>query len=317
MAQGGDDPVYQIAALCFDSKKFAVVVGSEIARLAAKRIAASFPGLLTLGVKRAADIKFKATSSGEKEHYIESWTKFISTNPLDVATEIATQLPVAKFKQWIKQELNLTIRNRRPTVSLKALQKLGAQLLTTNYDTLLESARIPRAVPGSDRMLNILSSDFNELQDLILGESQGILHLFGVFRECMLFTKSDHEDYIKNEEVMQHLGTLFYQSHILFVGFQKNDPFLNTLYGVMQKKLSKRLGNMKNRHYILVPDSELAVFNEGFPGILPLPYGSSDNELVRFLQEVIGQAIEAHHRGQKRRQDTYGKTITPILSIQH
>jgi len=116
---------------------------------------------------------------------------------------------------------------------------------------------------------------------------------------------------------MAHLQSIFYHSHVLFVGFEKNDPFLNTLYEVMIDELGmgKRLGSTRNRHYILVPNSDVRTFSDHFEGVLPVPYGSSLDELVNFLQMIL-EAIDIHQRGQKRRKDDdEGKALLCLCHI--
>ena len=305
---------YDIASLCFDvrGQKFVVIVGSQISKLATGRKAASFFELLQLGVKRALDIKFRTNANPEeKRTYREGLLALIPTNPLHVADEIHSQLREVRFCQWLHQEFRqFKITNPQPTSILKCLQKVGGRLLTTNYDLILEKSKLPPnkfggEVPESDRPLNILvEGDYEDIGEVIAGPKQAILHLFGTYESQLVFTSSHHESYTSNDEAMAHLQSIFYHSHVLFVGFEKDDPFLNTLYKVMMNELRmrKRLGSTRNRHYILVPKSDVRTFSDHFKGVLPVPYGSSLDELVNFLKMIL-EAIDSHRRGQKRRKD--------------
>ena len=306
---------YDIASLCFDARgqKFVVIVGSQISKLATGRKAASFFELLQLGVKRAVDLKFKANANPEERcKYKEGLVALIPTNPLHVADEIHSQLREVCFYQWLRQEFRqFKIRNQQPTSILKCLQKVGGRLLTTNYDLILEKSKLPPnckfggEVPESDRPLNILAEgDYDDIAEVIAGPKQAIVHLFGIYESGIVFTTSDHKSYTSNADAMAHLQSIFYHSHVLFVGFEKDDPFFNTLYKVMidELRMGKRLGSTRNRHYILVPNSELRTFSNQFKGVLPVPYGSSLDELVNFLKMTL-EAIDSHQRGQKRRKD--------------
>ena len=322
MAQPRDvqEPV-QAAGLCFGGpRKCAIIVGSQVAKLAVGKKAASFVGLLHLGVKRAGDVKFRGSQSHEERTrllYVESLRELILTNPLDVASEIRRQLGDVVLGQWLKHELRFGVKNNRPIKPLEALQNLDAKVLTTNYDTALENA-LCADVCRNSRTLNILTSDYGAVQDLITGNSdeQAVLHLFGVFNDSLVFCKSDHEQYIQDQSAMLHLSTLFYQSHVLFVGFERNDPFMKTLFEVMEMKMSKYLGQMRNRHYCLIPDSELQSFNQEFPGILPLCYGSSNDDLIHFL-EMVANTTGAHKIDRrKRRLDDAHEGIIVLIYIQ-
>ena len=265
--------------------------------------AASFFSLLELGVKKAADDKYGGAvgRDAEKKKYIDSFNSVIATKPLDVASEIHFQMSNG-FRSWLTTECrNLQVRNHKPASALKHLQRLGAVLLTTNYDLLLENVKSPHRLqtPGSNRGMDMLdSSDAQvaEVQDVLLGNDQGILHLFGIYRrECLVFTKSDHEAY-PSDHMMEHLSCLLYQYHILFVGFSRNDPFLATLYRVMNTK------KIKNRHYILVQDTDLERFSETFVGMLPVRFGKTQDDLTNFLNKIMDSTNE-HQKGQKRRMD--------------
>ena len=134
-----------IVRLCFDAtsglaestrcKKFVIIAGSQISKLATKRKAAAFLELLRLGVKRAADVKYKASANPlERCRYVEALCKLIPTNPLDVADEIYSQLGEGNFRRWLSQEFKqFKIMNPRPTSVLKCLQKAGALLLTISF----------------------------------------------------------------------------------------------------------------------------------------------------------------------------------------
>lgn len=319
--------VGHILRLCFDSrgaesKKFVIITGSQISKLATKgRKAASFLELLRLGVTRVADVKYKASANPQERcQYVEALCKLIPTDPLAVADEIYSHLGEGNFRRWLCHEFKqFKIMNPRPTSALKCLQKAGALLLTTNYDFILENSKLPPKtsgeIPGSDRALNILVEEEHEdLKNVIAGPEQAILHLFGTFesrRKSFVFTKSDHDSYGSNADAMDHLRYIFYNSHVLFIGFQENDPFLNTLHRVMMKdlRMEKHLGSTQNRHYVLVPESDVGKFSDRYGGFLPLPYGSNPDHLVNFLT-MIKEATESHQRGPKRRMDdAQGKAI--------
>ena len=187
-------------------------------------------------------------------------------------------------------------------------------------DFILENSKLPPKtageIPGSDRALNILvEEEYEDLKKVIAGQEQAILHLFGTIesrRKSFVFTKSDHDSYYScNADAMEHLRHVFYHSHVLFVGFQENDPFLNTLHRVMMHdlRMERRLGSTQNRHYVLVRESDVRSFSDHFSGFLPLQYGSNPDELVNFLTK-IKEATESPHRGLKRRMDNAeGKAI--------
>lgn len=320
------EDVHFIARLCFDPKKLIIINGPLVASIATQRKAATFSGLLDYGVKRAADAKFRGVYQEEKNRYIGNFIKLIDTAPLTVADEIDSQLSEANFKSWLLHECKFKRVNPRATCALKCLQQHhGAKLATTNYDTVvLETARATRGpeIPQSNRSLNVVDENhYDEVEEVIGGDhqQQAILHLFGVYsfshRKCIIFTTRDHENYLSHEAGhSDHLSSLFYNSHVLFVGFCKNDPFLLTLYKFLKRK-SK--GRWKNRHYILVPDDDLQGFSNEFPGILPIKCGSTLEDLVPFLDMVV-ETIEDHKsRGLKRRKDDIdeGEMCACVYSI--
>jgi tetratricopeptide (TPR) repeat protein len=189
-----------------------------------------------------------------------------------------------EFASWIKQTVG-SLEVKYPEL-IKAIGSLRGPITTTNYDSLIED------VTGLERAT---WKEQARAQEIINGQEQAVLHLHGHHLESHTLIVSSVDYYgIQTKELTQHLQkTMATRSSLLFVGCggTLEDPNLGGLVDWLRD-----FRESKNRHYLLVRNSEVENFQKKYPltetRIVVLGYGDDYSDLPGFLAELAPPSVE-------------------------
>ncbi len=172
-------------------------------------------------------------------------------------------------------------RDRSVIETLGLLAKLGVPLVTTNYDSLIESVTGLRHVTADDPSI---------VMKVVRGEDRRVLHLHGHWEkpESVVLGIRSYEA-VKHHEHTQTVMKLFgVGTSLLFVGCGQeglNDPnwgpFLNWLVDF------DTAGQHEHRHYVLLRDSDPF---EQRGRIFALRYGPDFADLAGFLKLLLPES---------------------------
>jgi hypothetical protein len=202
---------------------------------------------------------------------------------LDAAGIMASQM--SKNKQlptWLESifgNLSQEVRHGELLEVLRALQRKGAILVTTNYDDILEKAcdfpRIGRSQP--DEILKLKRRDLD-----------GIFHVHGSYLDAheVVLDTTDYYQVTHSDEVQDVLKTFLEVNTVLFVGCGSGLEDPN--FGALLKWASERHKNIPNRHSLLVRDGD----DLNHPMLVRLKYGPEYKDLVPYLHRLLDEPFQ-------------------------
>ena len=245
---------------------------------------ASWVGLLRVGVQRCRELNTMAEDQATKA------LARVETGEADALIEVAEQITEAlggmgsgEYRRWLGETVgSLPILDRG---LIQALERFGAIVVTTNYDTLFERVTDWESVEWRDRPA---------CEAVLKGETRGVIHLHGVWnhpRGVVLGQKAYEE--IRNDEFTQLVMRALRLSYVpVMVGFGAGiddpnfGPFIAWAADVFRDSTS--------RIYRLVLESELPA-----PGpkrdedpITQVSYGAAHADLAGFIRSLVEPEIQ-------------------------
>ena len=216
---------------------------------------------------------------------------------LDVADYLRERLGEGRFQNFLFDRLGR--RARSPSEAHNALWELPfASVITTNYDSLLESAYISRrghpppksthttfsAIPfsrgGSEPHLFKLHGSLDDLGNIVFGRAD--------YRRLNLHTG----------RLYSYLMTVFTENTVLFLGYSLTDPDLTALLENMREAYASSVPNC----YALVSQETISEFSgerlAANYNLHTIPYEPSDAshpEVLEFLRG-LGRAVRERGR---------------------
>jgi hypothetical protein len=236
------------------------------------RQVAGWKGLLEHGVDKAAD-------SQEWRDLRERQLKLDEL--ISVAEAITDKFggqERGEFKRWMRDSVG-ALEVREPEL-IKALHGLGAPIVTTNYDDLIEKVTGLRTLTWQD------GSDW---QEMIRDGEPAVLHLHGYFRRpssVILGTRS-YERITSDAKAQAMLKALALTRTFLLVGF--GDGLQDPNFGVLREWMGRTAPDSIYRHYRLVTSDELEAaqrMHDPAERIVPLVYGDDRSSLGPFLRTL-------------------------------
>lgn len=157
---------------------------------------------------------------------------------------------IPPFKNCIGMKLGTlsVLEEKREEVSiLKKLRGKVASIVTTNYDTLLESIfgfHEKSIFVGQPQMFNPLSVEINELYKIHGCISQP---------ELITITSHDYRRFRENAKLFSaKLLTLISENPVVFIGYKIGDPNIHqTLVDLVSCLTSKQIEDLKNHFYLI------------------------------------------------------------------
>lgn len=183
-----------------------------------------------------------------------------------------------EFATWLRTTVgSLTVHDSR---TIKAIQRLGASITTTNYDSLIER------VTGLERATQ---REPGRAQRIINGDEAAVLHLHGHYLqpETVVLGVTDYFQVATDEKTQTLQRTMATAKSLLFIGCggTLEDPNLGALLNWL-----KSFRESQNRHYLLVRNSERSAYRNSYPltetRIAVIGYGDDYTKLPAFLESL-------------------------------
>jgi hypothetical protein len=195
------------------------------------------------------------------------------------AANVMKSLAIKKrqFPTWLETVFeSLYEEVREPAIldALKALNKEGATLLTTNYDDLLEKHCGLHRIGRSQK---------NDVIRFKRGDMDGVFHAHGSWKDPddVVLDTRDYDQVINSTEVQSVLKLFLEFKIMLFVGCGSGleDPNFDSLL----KWASEQHKDVADRHCLLVRDGDPM----NFTPLRRLEYGSNYSDLALFLNKLL------------------------------
>ncbi|KAF1812886.1 hypothetical protein P152DRAFT_329927 [Eremomyces bilateralis CBS 781.70] len=171
---------------------------------------------------------------------------------------------------------------------LKSFHDKGAQLLTTNYDDLLEE--------GHCNLPRIRRTNHEELLKFQNRDIRGVVHVHGSFHDPtdVILDTTDYYKIKTSDDVQKLLKTLWNTCTILFVGCGSGleDPNFSALL----KWACEHQNNILNRHCLLVRTGDPL----NVKPLVRLQFGTSYTDLVPYLQRLLEDPEQSAAGGSTR-----------------
>jgi len=135
----------------------------------------SWTGLLEDGVNRCCEVALPRLTTDWKEIVLREVHSDDLDNLLSVATKVERKLGApdgGEYTRWLRKTVGLLRTQNREVI--EALQRLGVQLATKNYDGLIEEVTGLPAVTWMEDA---------KIERVIRGDHRGILHLRGYWEK--------------------------------------------------------------------------------------------------------------------------------------
>ncbi|HTZ22894.1 MAG TPA: S24 family peptidase [Streptosporangiaceae bacterium] len=187
---------------------------------------------------------------------------------------------------WIKRAIGGLHPGPEGHELIKAVRGLGDFIVTTNYDTLIETMDPP---------LESCTWTDEEYKKAIRASTM-VVHLHGVTGkpESIILGGSDYERLRTNEIVQNTNKGIFTAYRFLFIGC--GDGLKDPNIGPLMTFLEKLKPEIDDEHYLLVRGSQLRQFRLNWRHsrlIAPVAYGDEFSELRPFLENLArGERVE-------------------------
>jgi Bacterial extracellular solute-binding protein/SIR2-like domain len=258
-------------------RRVVVVVGAGVSIATTRNgPAASWTGLLTSGVEHCRNVVRKP------EEWLQRRRAEIRSGDADELIEVAgligRQLRAeGEYGRWLEESVG-RLRARDDSV-IRALVGLGAPLLTTNYDSLIEQVTGLEPVTWRDR---------NWSEQVVRGEASGVLHLHGYWRDpdSVVMGSREYAQLEHDQHVQAVQQSLLLMKTLLFVGF--GGGFDDPNFEAMRRWMGKVLTHSHHRHYRLCLDGEVDRLHleHRSERIFVLGYGPTHAHLAPFLSRL-------------------------------
>ena len=273
-------------ALASHSVVFLLGTGAS-ASIAQDQSTATWIGLIRSGISRAKEInekcddKWEALLNGLLAFSLENNNTDFLVQTAGMVKQAISEKGDQAFANWIDKDIGeLTVTNRNLAM---ALLSFPFPILTTNYDTLLESV-------GSRR--SAVWTRAKGMQEVITGKRNDIGHLHGVWEEpdSLILSQLDYADLLKSESTQQLQRTILGMKTLVFIGFGSglDDPNLSNLL----KWYREVFPNSAIKHFRLCLNDEVGELKRVHAGdsVEPVGYGSQFSDLPDFLKSFMPPA---------------------------
>jgi hypothetical protein len=189
----------------------------------------------------------------------------------------------SKFPTWLKLvfgSLHEEVKHPEILEALHQFHRVGAKLMTTNYDELLEHhCNLPR----------IRYSVEGNVNKYRCGSLPGVFHIHGSFQdpEDVVLDPDSYYRVKMSVDVQELLKAYLLHYTILFVGCGTGleDPNFKALL----EWATNHSRNIPDRHYLLVREGD----NLNYPSLINLQYGRRYEDLVPFLHALFPGPLAA------------------------
>jgi len=259
-----------------------VIAGAGVSRACDPNPVTTWRGLLQHGLQYSLQ-----RCSGLTENWRRITEAMLAEQTADELIQAASRIRDALHKhhqseygKWLSCSIGeLTLKNRRV---IDAILKLGAKIVTTNYDSLFEFASQLRAVTWMEKELAL---------KVLRGDYSGILHLHGHYLspESVVLGSNEYNEICRDETAQIFLRSVFTLYTIVFVGCGAgiDDPNFSSLLAWSKDALK----NCSHTHYHLITEHEKESITKQYHGlrVTPIVYGADFEDLPSFLEQLIAR----------------------------
>lgn len=263
-------------------RRVVLVVGSGISIAATKgQPAASWKGLLRLGVERCADLN-PSLSADWKERALADVSSSNLEELLAGASKVSRTLRKQdEWSRWLADTIGkLVLSDPEP---IDALGRLNTSILTTNYDDLI------------DRHLERSAITWKDSSELIaftrLENHDTILHLHGIWRDAdsVILDVGDYERILGHPQAQASLRTMAESATLLFVGC--GEGMTDPNFGAFLDWIGDVLQGARHRHYRLELAENVERLQEWHTQrnhrVQVLAYGDQYADLPEFISDLL------------------------------
>lgn len=269
-------------------QRVVIFVGTGVSQGAAQTPLAGWKGFLKAGIRLCEATQSASLPADWAQRQRAALEQGDLDEWLNVAEAISRKLVAPRggeFRRWLRETVG-ALEVIQPGV-IDALAALGAPLVTTNYDDLLED--VTRRGTITWRQDNLVTKFVQERQ---LDE---VLHLHGHWKdsESIILGVRSYEGAKEHEHLQITLRTLLMNYTAVFVGY--GDGLTDPNFEPLRTWAARVLGGSEHRHYRLCKSTEAKALAQLHKGerILPLVYGDSHENLEPFLRSLAPNAARA------------------------
>lgn len=270
-----DDLVHQP-----DSVVVVAGIGVSLATCGTDQPNATWPGLLRHGLKTCEDecgTSAKTLAAYRSMLDDRSAPAHVFIGAGEFITQELRRYRPGWYGRWLVDALGgLPVRDARV---VRAIERLGVRVATTNYDSLIEDASVRLKSPITWRQRTAVTSYFRK-------PTAEVFHIHGHFRDpdSVVLGAGSYEKVCGDEDVQDALRWRLRFGTFVFVGCGRGleDPNFGSLLGWARTALAED----QHDHFLLVTDGEVEPWRavlRGLP-IVPVPYGPNHAALLPFLE---------------------------------
>lgn len=182
------------------------------------------------------------------------------------------------FERWITRTIGeiSTVDASLAT----AIGQLGAPILTTNYDTLLDDHL---------GLAPVCWTNASAMRSLLSGEPRGVGHLHGHWRNAakVIFASADYQQIATDKPAMQIQTSAFTVNKFLFIGM--GDGLDDPNFRPMVRELEELFPGAPAAHYRLVREGQEDPRSE-LKSVIDVTYGPDYDQLATFLHDLAKDA---------------------------
>jgi tetratricopeptide (TPR) repeat protein len=259
-----------------------VVVGAGVAVAATSREpTASWLGLLRDGVAYCERVMAGRLPPGWGDHIRWQIDSEDVVELLSAAENVTRRLDGpdgGEYSRWLRESVgSLTVT--QPEV-IEALGRLGAPIVTTNYDNLIEEVT---------HLPTVTWLQSNQVQRVLRRDAGGVVHLHGHWQspESVVLGIRSYEQLLGDEHTQAVQHALAMLNTLVFVGFGAGLADPN--FGALRAWLGRVLPGTEYRHFRLGRDGEVADLraeHDSAERIKVIGYGPSYSDLGPFLRTL-------------------------------
>ena len=264
-------------------RRIVVITGSGVSSAAVNsEIDLSWVGLLENGINYANEINPNLPSGWAELTMKDLWLARdgYDDNFAIVAEKVKVALDAkgsASFSRWVSKYFsNLKVKE---SSLIKSIVDLDVPLLTTNYDSSIES------VTDLDTVTWMVPT---AIQMVLQGKDRAVVHLHGHWRTpaSIVFGSTSYGEIAGTAtvEALSHAMVMLQSVMFIGMGAGTNDPQFRAL----RRWLTSILPTSEHQHYHLCRESELTSLSAEYQNeqIIPIPYGKEFTNLPVFLQSL-------------------------------
>ena len=290
------------------SKRALILVGAGVTSATIDEAEiSSWPDLLKHGLARIVGLG--RLSEKRHRHYLNGLYLALEDGDteglLEVAGVIQRNLDGSRggeYRKWLRESVGqLQVADAG---LVEAIHALGCPIATTNYDTLIHQITGLPSVPWTKT---------NDVQRLVRGEDQGVLHLHGLWHdaETVIFSQADYQGLINNPHVRAVQEALAMVQQFVLIGFGSglDDPN----FALLRRWLATVMPHSEARHFRLARNAEVADLQKKHPPgerTFVLGYGEQHQHLPLFLHQLVD--VEVKPRGPGKAVPFFHGPLVPI-----